>query len=90
MTLLSGRATMTTVEKITSTKAAVSTPFTGNPEMTTVKKHEMAATTAAPEVPRTTSVKREPVQRRRVSRFRAGVSTSTVATISCTKLRSNR
>ncbi len=71
-TLQSGRAMMTMTEKITSRYAADSTPRIGRPHRTAVKKHETAATKAAPSVPSATSVKREPVHRSRVSRFRAG------------------
>ncbi len=81
---------MTTVVKSHSRNAAISTPFSGSPEITTVRKQETAAMTAAPTAPRATSVKREPVQRSRVSRLRIGVSTSTEETISCAKLRVNR
>ncbi len=78
---------MTTSEKSTSRKAPASTASTGNPQSWTVRKQETAASATALSAPRLTSVMREPVPRKLASTLRAGLKTSTVATISCTKPR---
>ena len=72
-------------EKATSTYAATPAPLAGRPHNNTPRAAAVAAIAAAPITSRPTCVKRDPVHRHRVSKRRAGVSTSRVDTISWRK-----